>query len=238
MKVEITSDRILLFFKKNWFNAVLLVLALYVFFKKDLSFQFQVEAPEKTEQKTARKSPEKITDASPALSSNTGATDRLEIPFIGGQRSGRNALSELAAIDESTRQAYLERFAKVALDEQKKFGIPASVILATALHQSCAGKQDLTLQANNHFALPCTGGWQGGCADFQGQSHRRYESAWASFRDFSLFANENFAGLKGQDYKGWANGMQKAGFGEDENFGKNLMQIIEEYRLFELDKKG
>lgn len=231
MVLKISTGQIFQFCKKNWFKITVVVLGLYVFFIKDLSFQVQVQMPDGKEQAPARHAGEKMTEAA-----STASVDRLELPFIGGRKQGRNGLSELSAISEPDKRAYLQRFAKVANQEQDKYGIPASVILATSLYQSCAGKRDVTLQANNQFGLPCGSDWRGACRSVQGESFRRYESAWASFRDFSNYATAHFAELKGGDFKAWAAGMQKSGFGGDEAFAKNIIAIIEGYRLQELDE--
>jgi flagellum-specific peptidoglycan hydrolase FlgJ len=235
MKPAIYFNKVQQFARKNWFQVIVIALLFYVFFKRDLAFQIQVQAPEKTEQTTPHLKKEKITEHSLAAQP-PGTVSKLEIPFIGEQSHKRDAVPELASIDESTRQAYLERFLNVALKEQEKFGIPASIILAAALHQSAAGKRDLALPGNNnHFALPCNGRWSGKCQRFQGREYRQYDRAWASFRDFSIFLSENFPNLKGKDYKTWAKSLESAGFGEDDNLAKNLVGIIEGYRLNALD---
>jgi hypothetical protein len=235
MNTAVFVNRILSFLKKNWFKLALVALVLYVFFKKELSFQIQMQTPDKTETKGSRPPVEKVTGTTPVVAGNDGIFGRLSAPFIGNERNRRNALSELSAIDEAVKEAYLKRFARVAVDEQAKFGIPASVILATSLYQSCAGKRELTIEANNHFALLCQQNRQNGCVDFQGTRYRRYNTAWESFRDFSLFAEDHFSKLKGKDYREWLSGMAKSGFGEDDHFAKNVIAIIETYRLFELD---
>ncbi|MFQ5445984.1 MAG: glucosaminidase domain-containing protein [Saprospiraceae bacterium] len=224
------------FITRNWFQFTVLALLLYMFFKKDLAFQIQVQTPEKTEQTALPKQKEKITEntfaAEPA-----GGDAKLEMPFISGTAPERNAMSELAALDELTRQAYLERFAKVAVHEQEKFGIPASITLSMALYQSVAGRRDLALKGhNNHFALPCTKNWDGPCQSSQGLKYRQYETAWASFRDFSRFASGNFPTLKGKGYKAWAHALEKTRFGEDNQLSDNLIRIIEGYRLYALDE--
>lgn len=234
--MEIKSEKALAFFKRNWLQLAIVLAAVYFLFKKDLTFQIRVLTPDKTEKKTAGKPKEKYTDASPSIVENPTVTDRAEMPLAGFSTTGKKAPSEMPSIDESVRHAFLERFAKVAVAEQQKFGIPASVILATALHQSVAGKSQAAAEANNFFSIPCSGNWNGPCATVQDQRYRRYATAWESFRDFSLFAREYFSSLAGEDYHVWARGMQKSGFGEDDDFAKKLVGIIEGYRLQELDR--
>jgi hypothetical protein len=235
MKTAIQLQSVLAFFKNNWFKLSLVALALYVWFKKDLTFQVSMGSPGKPEQRAAP-AREKFTDTHPILTDKAAVVDKLEIPFIGDNTGKRDIRSEFASINEEAKHAYLKRFAKVAMTEQRKFGIPASLILAAALYQSCAGKRDLAIESNNQFGLSCSGDWQGACAAFQGKQYREYESAWASFRDFSLFLKDNFSHLKGADYKSWAKEPGISSIGETEDFSENLLHIIEAYRLFELDK--
>jgi hypothetical protein len=103
------------------------------------------------------------------------------------------------------------------------------------MYQSCAGTRDLSVQASNHFALPCSSDWRSACQSFHGTNYRKYESPWSSFRDFSKYLDANYANLKGGNYINYANAFQNDGFGNNENIGEHLVQIIEGYRLQELD---
>ena len=240
MKLEINLGHWLTFVQKNWFKITLAVLGFYLFFIKQLSFQIQVQSPEKTEQHFAKKKPvEKITEnQQPAMATANDRLERLEIPFISSHnaKKGRNAIAELNTINEAAKHEFLQRFAKVAKAEQRRFGIPASVILGMAMHQSTAGTRDVTVQSNNHFGLPCSSEWRSACQSFHGHSYRKYESAWASFRDFSQYLDANYANLKGGNYTNYANAFQNDSFGEDPNIGEHLVEIIEGYRLQELDE--
>ncbi len=236
MNTEAYFVKAIAFVQKNWFKLSLVVLGFYLFFIKHLSFQVLVQMPENTEQRQVKKKPsEKITENIPQLASTSGKLDRLEIPFIGGRKAERNPIAELNTVNEATKHEYLQRFAEVAKAEQDRFSIPASVILAMGLHQSCAGKRDMAIQGANHFALPCNSDWKNACRSFQGKSYRKYESAWLSFRDFSKYLDANYSNLKGGNYINYANAFQNNGFGGDDNIGENLVKIIEGYRLQELD---
>ncbi|MEO1260003.1 MAG: glucosaminidase domain-containing protein [Bacteroidota bacterium] len=240
MKLEINIGQCLSFVQKNWFKISLAVLGFYLFFIKQLSFQIQVLTPENTEQQQVKRKPiEKITDSKPAVASSSENTlDRLEIPFLKTTRKKkkkRDAIAELNTVNETTKHEYLQRFVKVAKAEQERFGIPASVILATALFQSTAGTRDMAVQANNHFALPCSDDWRSACKSYHGESMRKYDSAWSSYRDFSHFLDSNYSNLKGGNYINYANAFTNDGFGNDHRIGEQLIQIIEGYRLQELD---
>lgn len=234
MEFKLSPGQLFDFMLSNWFKLTVVALCLYIYLGKDFSFNLQVHVPEIITQPEKPSSNEKMTDAS----NTTAHVDKLEMPSFWGnsKEEKRNASVELAAVGEGVKHAYLKRFANVAVQEQDRFGIPASVILATAMYQSTAGEGDVTTQSENHFALLCDSEWRSACKSVDGVSYRKYESAWASFRDFSQYANRHFSNLKGSDYRSWAMSMQKSNLFKESNFAKTLIEIIEGYRLQEMDK--
>lgn len=123
-----------------------------------------------------------------------------------------DSLVEEKGVEKSTERDYLRRFCQVAANERRKYGIPASVILANALRQSKAGNSDMTVHLNNHSGLPCTFD----CSEKGNNHFRQYQNAWESFRDHSLFITSGkFSELKKyaeNDYKNWALGLQRLGY--------------------------
>ncbi|MBK8489967.1 MAG: glucosaminidase domain-containing protein [Saprospirales bacterium] len=231
------------FVRDNWFKLLLVLLALYIFFQKDLSFQVnfrspvhpdtegeppaQVERAGKREKFTLRKGSEKkeLFDLSSAFNPT---------------RKEPNLSDLLASVNEETKLAYLKRFARVALVEQKKFGIPASLILSDALWHSTAGKANWAQTGNNHFAIPCTENWPGESGQYNGKCFRHYESAWSSFRDNSLFLSKNWRDAlpfeTGVNYKSWAAALAKGPYAQETGVENALIQLIETYQLYELDE--
>lgn len=237
MKNPTSQHPVLAFVKNNWFKISLTALMLFAWFRKDLSFQVRMNETPARYDKSVAKPKEKYTDAAAAVAAGLPPkTGRMEAPSINLPGFTSPKHTELSSIDEAKQHAYLTRFAKVAKEEQKRFGIPASIILAVSLYQSAAGQRDIAIDINNHFALPCDGSWNGACREFQGHTYRKYSSAWASFRDFSLFAKANFARLKGADYTAWALALEADGFAETDDFAKEIIELIEGYRLDSIDR--
>jgi hypothetical protein len=144
-----------------------------------------------------------------------------------------------------TRQQYINRYAKVAIAEMNRFHIPASITMAQGCLESGDGNSSLARDANNHFGIKCNNGWIGKRVrhddDSRRECFRKYKSAWESYRDHSLFLRNNvrYASLfklNITDYKGWARGLRKAGYATDPRYPERLIRIIEQYRLYDLDK--
>jgi hypothetical protein len=141
-------------------------------------------------------------------------------------------------------KAYIRRFKDIAVQEQEKFGIPASIKMAQAILESQAGKSRLARQTNNHFGIKCFSRTckKGHCSNFGDDTHkdffRNYNSAWESWRAHSNFLmNGKYHSLlkHGNDYKKWARGLKKLGYATAGHYDRKLIDLIERYHLDELD---
>lgn len=59
----------------------------------------------------------------------------------------------------SKNQAYAEKYAEAAMEQMKRYGIPASVILAQGILESSNGQSQLAQNENNHFGIKATSSW-------------------------------------------------------------------------------
>lgn len=142
---------------------------------------------------------------------------------------------------------YISEYAEIAIKQQKLHGIPASITLAQGLLESGAGKSEMALNSNNHFGIKCHNNWKGKTVthfdDGVNSCFRKYNKVEDSFEDHSAFlvqgARYRFLfQMDINDYKGWANGLQKAGYATDRSYADKLIRIIETYDLNNLSKRG
>lgn len=56
----------------------------------------------------------------------------------------------------TSRQQYIEQYAEYAMEQMRRYGIPASVTLAQGLIESADGRSTLARTANNHFGVKGT----------------------------------------------------------------------------------
>ena len=143
-----------------------------------------------------------------------------------------------SALDE--KQLFVLKYYKVALQEQQKYGIPASIKLAQALIETNAGNSRLFKKANNAFGIKGKGpaGFVRADDDAPREKFRKYDSVWQSFRDHSLFLQrDNYKRLKhAKGYKQWAKGLKRCGYATAPHYATLLIQTIEKYKLYEFDK--
>ena len=67
----------------------------------------------------------------------------------------------LSMAQTGTREAYIDRFSDIAINEAERTGVPASIKLAQGILESNAGQSTLAKKANNHFGIKCHNDWNG-----------------------------------------------------------------------------
>ncbi len=154
-------------------------------------------------------------------------------------------INSLNAQSRISLNQYIDTYKSVAMEEMRIYGIPASIKLAQGILESGFGNSDLAVKAKNHFGVKCSG-WQGKTYlkddDTKDECFRAYDDPRQSWRDHSEFIKnrERYASLfnlKKDDYKGWARGLQRAGYATNSNYSNLLIRIIEENKLYEYDKQ-
>jgi len=147
--------------------------------------------------------------------------------------------------NEQKINKYLSKFASIAIEEMKKYKIPASITLAQGLLESGYGEGRLATKGNNHFGIKCHKKWVGKKIyhddDEKGECFRKYKDPKESYRDHSLFLTERprYAFLFDYNiynYKQWAYGLKKAGYATDKKYPLKLINLIERLDLKRYDR--
>ena len=142
-------------------------------------------------------------------------------------------------------EAYINKYKNLAIQQQKEYKIPASIKIAQGLLETGAGTSRLARIGNNHFGIKCKEEWTGGRMyhddDAVGECFRTYKTAEDSYLDHSQFLAYrkyyvSLFKLDLYDYKAWARGLQECGYATDKGYGQKLINIIEDYELYKLDK--
>ena len=146
-------------------------------------------------------------------------------------------------------QEYALQYADYAMAQMRRYGIPASVTLAQGILESSNGQSRLARNENNHFGIKATSSWiaEGGkygiyTDDKPNEKFCSYDSVGDSYEHHSRFLKENsrYAGcfkLSPDDYKGWAQSIEKAGYATGGKYAENLQKIIEQNGLQKYDRQ-
>lgn len=146
---------------------------------------------------------------------------------------------------------YVDIYKELAVVEMHRSGVPASITLAQALHESGMGSSPLAVRANNHFGIKCKSYWVGKTYNHRDDDYdnngnlikscfRAYDSVLDSYVDHSNFLmqsahyQELFTYDK-TDYKRWAYGLKNCGYATDPAYAIKLIDKIEKYHLYLYD---
>lgn len=139
---------------------------------------------------------------------------------------------------------YINQYKDIAIEQMRKYHIPASITLAQALLESGAGKSELARKSNNHFGIKCHS-WNGKRTyhddDEAGECFRVYKNVKDSYEDHSIFLATgsrytSLFKLAQTDYKSWARGLKRAGYATSPTYADKLIEIIERYDLKRFDR--
>jgi LysM repeat protein len=159
----------------------------------------------------------------------------IQAAFLGAQPAER----------KNSPEDYIAKYREEAISQMQIYGIPASITLAQGMLESGNGNSALSVYANNHFGIKCHKEWSGQTYimddDAKNECFRKYEHVLDSYNDHSLFlkTRDRYAflfNLTRSDYKGWARGLKEAGYATHPLYAEMLIDLIEKYKLSELDK--
>lgn len=160
-----------------------------------------------------------------------------------------------------TRQEFIEKYAPVAMEQMKRYGIPASVTLAQAAVESGDGHSYLAENANNFFGVK---GSFNGQYEMRTDDHhypekfKKYDNVMQSFEDHSkvlnasrytrnngwyssALQNGSLANLSSKDYNdklvSYVQGVKKGGYATHPGYVKMLTDTINLYDLEKYDRQ-
>lgn len=133
--------------------------------------------------------------------------------------------------------SYIEEHKKVAQQLMNETGVPASVILAVAIHESAYGNSRIAKHLNNHFGIKGKNNSKSIRSAYKG-----YNSVLSSYLDFvdllkrkkttqSLFENNNST-----DFTAWVKGIARSGYSGTKGWSNKILSTIDRYNLSEYDR--
>ena len=151
--------------------------------------------------------------------------------------------STFAASAQNTSFSYVDKFKSNAIRIMHESGVPASIILAIAMHESANGNSKLARTQNNHFGVKGRSPVSYTGRKATKSSYKQYDSAMDSFQDFARIMTERkqFSHLNDKfshyDYKSWVKGIQRSGYASSKKWGAQVLGLINKYELHAYDEQ-
>ena len=148
---------------------------------------------------------------------------------------------------QTTREEYIEKYKNIAIAHMEHYGIPASITMAQGILESNSGNSPLSITSNNHFGIKCKKNWTGEKVyhddDEKGECFRKYPTVEESYRDHAEFLDkspryDSLFVYSSSDYRSWARGLKAAGYATAPDYAERLVRIIEENKLYLLDREN
>lgn len=138
----------------------------------------------------------------------------------------KQVFSQRMSVDD-----YIQKNKDAAIYYMEKCGVPASVILGIAIHESAAGNSKIARHLNNHFGIKGPNN-----SKTIRSSYKGYPSVRASYADFVNLLQRrsryNVLFDKGiSSYSYWIKGIARAGYAMSNTWPKQVMAIIRKHRL-------
>ena len=140
---------------------------------------------------------------------------------------------------------FISRYAPYAMEQQVKYGIPSSVILAQMAVESSWGSSALARNDNNFFGIKRGSSWTGRVSyyddDRPNEAFRSYSSVGQSLSDHSATllqsrylrrcpVNDSI------DHLGWIRGIKAGGYATAPNYVESIEGVINRYGLEKFDR--
>ena len=149
----------------------------------------------------------------------------------------------------SKNQQYAEKYAAEAMEQMKRYGIPASVTLAQGILESRNGQSELSQLGNNHFGVKASKSWLKSGGDYlvytddkPNEKFCKYATVGDSYEHHSKILKNcsrysQCFKLSPDDYKGWTKGIERGGYATNGGYAASLQKIIEANGLQKYDQQ-
>lgn len=142
------------------------------------------------------------------------------------------------------QQEFFDQYASIAMEQQIRYGIPASVTLAQMALESGWGESNAARNSNNFFGVKVGSTWKGAydlyTDDEPNEKFRRYDNVTQSVEDHSkvLMGNryKNCHGYDSTDYINWTKGIKNSGYARDKDYVTKILSVIETHGLNKYDQ--
>lgn len=146
-------------------------------------------------------------------------------------------LSSYSLASAQRNQSYIEKYSPVAQEMMHEHGVPASVILAIAIHESGSGSSRIAKNLNNHFGVKGKNN-----SKVIRSAYKGYMSVLDSYNDFISVVKRRkatsnlFESSRGGNYRAWVRALAKSGYSQTSDWASKVIKTIETYDLDNYDQ--
>lgn len=142
---------------------------------------------------------------------------------------------------------FFKSYARIAMEHQRKYGIPASVTLSQMAWESGYGNSDLARRGKNFFGIKASREWLAKGKPYSVHDDDRKNEKFCNYASVEesvdhhsrLLMSDRYRKCrehKPTDYHGWLVALKKGGYATAKDYVRNVEQIIKRYKLYLYDE--
>lgn len=145
-----------------------------------------------------------------------------------------------------TSEEFIRYWAPLAMEQQRRYGIPTSVTLAQMAYESGWGRSPLARNGNNYFGIKASRAWLAAGKPYSLHDDDKPQEAFCNYGSVEESIIHHSEVLMGDRYKGcrkyketdyynWLVQLKSAGYATAKNYVDICMKIIEGHKLYLYD---
>ena len=146
-----------------------------------------------------------------------------------------------------SKQFFIEQYAPIAIEQQQKYGIPASVTLAQMALESKWGTSKMAVNDHNYFGIKASRRWLEAGRPYSLYDDDKKNEKFCVFGDViesieyhsSLLMSERYKPCRSfpsDDWYHWLVSIKACGYATSNRYVQECTRIIKDYRLYRYDK--
>ena len=146
-----------------------------------------------------------------------------------------------------SKQSFIEQYAPIAIEQQQKYGIPASVTLAQMALESKWGTSKMAVNDHNYFGIKASRRWLEAGRPYSLYDDDNKNEKFCVFGDViesieyhsSLLMSERYKPCRSfpsDDWYHWWVSIKACGYATSNRYVQECTRIIKDYRLYRYDK--
>lgn len=170
---------------------------------------------------------------------------------LGGSKGGANrkgGKKQVAkrAVDIN-QDEFFNKYANAAMEQQQRYGIPASVTLAQMAYESFWGQSTLATAGNNFFGIKCSRDWLAAGKPYSLHNDDKPNEKFCNYASVDESIEHHSRLLMGDrykrchrydstDYHNWLVAIKACGYATAPDYVKKLEGMIKRYKLYLFDR--
>lgn len=161
------------------------------------------------------------------------------------KKGGKNEVVKRTV--DINQDEFFNKYASAAMEQQQRYGIPASVTLAQMAYESFYGQSALATAGNNYFGIKCSREWLAAGKPYSLHNDDKPNEKFCNYASVDESIEHHSRLLMGDrykrchrydstDYHNWLVAIKACGYATAPDYVKKLEGMIKRYKLYLFDR--